>query len=85
MSTGDKRYLGDVFINQENYERQKQFFRDVIDSYQYKYGGSFDAATLQGKIPEDFATKEQGEKADRAILSPLLLGKTESVNISDSQ
>ena len=85
MSTGDKRYLGDVFINQENYERQKQFFRDVIDSYQYKYGGSFDAATLQGKIPEDFATKEQGEKADRAILSPLLLGKTEIVNISDSQ
>lgn len=85
MSDGDKRYLGDVLINAENYERQKQFFRDIIESYQWKFGGNFDAATLQEKIPEDFATKEQGEKADLAILSPLLLGKTEIANLSDSQ
>ena len=85
MSTGDKRYLGDVFINQENYERQKQFFRDIIDSYQYKYGGVFDAATLQGTVPSDYATKEQGEKADNAILSPLRIGKKEIVNIEDAQ
>lgn len=85
MSTGDKRYLGDVFINQENYERQKQFFRDVIDSYQYKYGGTFDASTLQGMVPNDFATKEQGEKADNALISPLRLGRKEIINIDDAQ
>lgn len=82
---GDKRYLGDVFINAENYERQKQFFRDIIESYQWKYGGNFDAATLQEKTPDDFATRAQGEKADLAILSPLLLGKTRIRNLSDSQ
>lgn len=85
MSNGDKRYLGDVFINAENYERQKQFFKDIIESYQWKFGGNFDAATFQEKVPEDFATKDQGEKADLAILSPLLLGKTEIANLSDSQ
>lgn len=85
MSDGNKRYLGDVFINSENYERQKQFFKDIIESYQWKYGGSFDASTLQGKVPGDFATKEQGKKADIAILSPLLLGKTEIVNSGESQ
>lgn len=82
---GDKRYLGDVLINAENYERQKQFFKDIIESYQWKFGGNFDAATLQEKTLEDFATKEQGDKADLAILSPLLLGKTEITNLSDSQ
>ena len=85
MSNEDKRYLGDVLINAENYERQKQFFRDIIESYQWKFGGNFDAATLQEMVPEDFATKEQGEKADLAILSPLLLGKTEITNLSDYQ
>lgn len=85
MSDGNKRYLGDVFINEENYERQRQFFKDVIESYQHKHGGDFDAHTLQGLEPEKFATKEQGEKADLAILSPLLLGKTEITNIANSQ
>lgn len=80
MPDGNKRYLGDVFINRENAERQRQFFRDVIDSYQYKYGGSFDAATLQGLSLEDFATREQGEKADNALMSPLLLGKQSITN-----
>lgn len=85
MSDGNKRYLGDVFINEDNYEYQKQFFKDIIESYQWKYGGNFDASTLQEKVPEDFATAEQGAKADIAILSPLLLGRTEILNLADQQ
>lgn len=85
MSDGNKRYLGDVFINEDNYEYQKQFFKDIIESYQWKYGGNFDASTLQEKVPEDFATAEQGVKADSAILSPLLLGRTEILNLVDQQ
>lgn len=85
MSDGNKRYLGDVFINEDDYEYQKQFFEDIIESYQWKYGGNFDASTLQEKVPEDFATAEQGAKADAAILSPLLLGRTEILNLVDQQ
>lgn len=85
MSDGNKRYLGDVFISEDNYEYQKQFFKDIIESYQWKYGGNFDASTLQEKVPEDFATAEQGAKADSAILSPLLLGRTEILNLVDQQ
>ena len=75
MSDGNKRYLGDVFINAENKEIQRQFFKDVIESYQFQYGGEFNSAFLQGYTPEDFATKEQGEKADSAIISPLQIGQ----------
>ena len=32
MSDGNKRYLGDVFINEDDYEYQKQFFKDIIES-----------------------------------------------------
>lgn len=85
MSNGDKRYLGDALINAENYERQKQFFRDIIESYQWKFGGNFDAATFQEKVPEDFATKDQGEKADKAILGPLCLGRKPILNEAGSQ
>lgn len=85
MSDGNKRYLGDVFINEDNYEYQKQFFKDIIESYQWKYGGNFDASTLQEKVPEDFATAEQGAKADSAILSPLCLGRKEILNLADQQ
>ena len=85
MSDGNKRYLGDVFINEDNYEYQKQFFKDTIESYQWKYGGNFDASTLQEKVPEDFATAEQGAKADSAILSPLHLGRKEILNLADQQ
>ena len=85
MSDGNKRYLGDVFINEDDYEYQKQFFEDIIESYQWKYGGNFDASTLQEKVPEDFATAEQGAKAEAAILSPLLLGRTEILNLADQQ
>lgn len=85
MSDGNKRYLGDVFINEDDYEYQKQFFKDIIESYQWKYGGNFDASTLQEKVPEDFATAEQGAKAEAAILSPLLLGRTEILNLADHQ
>ena len=66
MADGNKRYLGDVFINKENAERQRQFFKDIIESYQYKFGGTFDAATLQGMDVSEFATKEQGDKAENA-------------------
>ena len=85
MSDGNKRYLGDVFINEDDYEYQKQFFKDIIESYQWKYGGNLDASTLQEKVPEDFATAEQGAKAEAAILSPLLLGRTEILNLADQQ
>lgn len=85
MSDGNKRYLGDVFINPDNYEYQKQFFKDIIESYQWKYGGNFDASTLQGKSSSDFASIEQGNKADSAILTPLLIGKTDILNTSDPQ
>lgn len=85
MSDGNKRYLGDIFINEDNYEYQKQFFKDIIESYQWKYGGNFDASTLQEKVPEDFATAEQGAKADSAILSPLHLGRKEILNLADQQ
>lgn len=85
MSDGNKRYLGDIFINEDNYEYQKQFFKDIIESYQWKYGGNFDASTLQEKVPEDFATAEQGAKADSAILSPLYLGRKEILNLADQQ
>ena len=85
MSNGDKKYLGDVLINTENYERQKQFFRDIIESYQWKFGGNFDAATFQEKVPEDFATKDQGERADQAILGPLYLGRKRIIDEAGSQ
>lgn len=85
MADGNKRYLGDVFINEENAERQRQFFRDIIESYQYEYGGTFSAAKLQGMGPEDFATKEQGMRAENALLSPLRIGKTLISNIDDPQ
>lgn len=85
MSDGNKRYLGDVFINAENMERQKQFFKDIIESYQWKFGGSFDASTLQGFGASDFATREQGDKADRALLGPINLGQQSIVSITDPQ
>lgn len=85
MSDGNKRYLGDVFINAENKEIQKQFFKDVIESYQFQYGGEFNSAFLQGYTPEDFATKEQGEKADLAIISPLQIGQSEIINLQEPQ
>lgn len=87
MADGNKRYLGDVFINRENAEYQAQFFKDIIESYQYQYGGDFDAATLQGMVPSDFATAEQGAKADNALMAPLLIGQLANQhylrNISD--
>lgn len=85
MADGNKRYLGDVFINAENMERQKQFFKDIIESYQWKFGGSFDASTLQGFGASDFATKEQGDKADRALLGPINLGQQPIISITDRQ
>ena len=88
MSDGNKRYLGDVFINEDNYKRQKQFFKDIIESYQWKYGGNFDAATLQGLTPDSFATRAQGEKSDRALLSPIIFGgynRQQIENIVDPQ
>jgi len=85
MSDGSKRYLGDVWINKENLDRQREFFQDILESYQYKYGGDFDASTLQGKEPSDFATAEQGLLASKAIQAPLLLGKKEIANVSDPQ
>lgn len=85
MSDGNKRYLGDVFIDAENMERQKQFFKDIIESYQWKFGGSFDASTLQGFGASDFATREQGDKADRALLGPINLGQQSIVSITDPQ
>ncbi len=85
MSDGNKRYLGDVFINAENKEIQRQFFKDVIESYQFQYGGEFNSAFLQGYTPEDFATKEQGEKADSAIISPLQIGQSEIINLQEPQ
>lgn len=87
MADGNKRYLGDVFINRENAEYQAQFFKDIIESYQYQYGGDFDAATLQGMVPSDFATAEQGLKAENALMAPLLIGQLANQhylrNISD--
>lgn len=83
MADGNKRYLGDVFIDEENLERQRQFLRDVIESYQYEHG--FDATTLQGMTPSDFATREQGEKADNALLSPLLIGRSSLFNFESPQ
>lgn len=85
MTNGDKRYLGDVFINEENRDIQNQFFRDIINSYQWKFGGEFDASTLQGKTPADFATADQGELAERALLSPLCLGHTKITNKDEVQ
>ena len=85
MADGNKRYLGDVFINEENLERQERFLRDIIESYQYELGGTFDATTLQGMSPSDFATKEQGEIAENALFSPLLIGKSPLINTESSQ
>jgi len=85
MTDGNKRYLGDVWINEENLERQRAFFTDIMESYQYKYGGEFDASTLRGFTPEDFATAEQGRLADNSIQAPLLLGRKQIANVSDPQ
>lgn len=80
MADGNKRYLGDVFINEENAERQRQFLRDIVESYEYKNNGTFDASTLRGMVPEDFATREQGERAEYSLLSPLYIGKSPILN-----
>ena len=85
MSDGNKRILGDVWINQENLDRQREFFQDIIESYQDKYGGQFDASTLQGLQASDFATAEQGVLATHAIQDPLWLGKKRIENIVDRQ
>lgn len=85
MTNGNKRYLGDVWINQENLNRQRQFFQDIINSYQYKNGGSFDASTLQGFSASAFATAEQGLLANNSIQAPLILGKTNIENTDASQ
>ena len=85
MSDGNKRILGDVWINEENLNRQREFFRDIIESYQDKYGGEFDASTLQGLHASDFATAEQGIMAENAIKDPLWLGKKRIANIEDKQ
>lgn len=87
MADGNKRYLGDVFINQENYEFQDDFIRDLIESYEYRNNGEFDASTLGGFGPEYFATKEQGSKAENALQSPLLIGQLSNghylINVND--
>ncbi len=85
MSDGNKRILGDVWINQENLDRQREFFRDIIESYQDKYGGDFDASTLQGFAASDFATAEQGSLAEHAIQDPLWLGRKRIANVEDRQ
>ena len=85
MSDGNKRILGDVWINQENLDRQREFFSDIIESYQDKYGGVFDASTLQGLSASDFATAEQGALAINALQSPLRLGKASLIDIEDKQ
>lgn len=89
MSDGNKRYLGDVFINDENYEYQKQFFMDIIESYQDQYqdseGKTFNASLLQGKSADDFATTEQGALATTALQSGIKLGRTSIANVSDPQ
>lgn len=85
MSDGNKRILGDVWINEENLNRQREFFRDIIESYQDKYGGEFDASTLQGLRASDFATAEQGALAANAIQDPLWLGRKRIANIDSPQ
>jgi len=85
MMNGNKRYLGDVWINQENLERQREFFRDIIESYQDRYGGEFDASTLQGKSASDFATAEQGNMALHSIQEPLIIGRTSLMNTDSPQ
>lgn len=85
MINGNKRYLGDVWIDQENLERQREFFRDIIESYQDKYGGEFDASTLQGRSASDFATAEQGNMAVHALQEPLIIGRTNIRNTDSPQ
>lgn len=85
MSDGNKRYLGDVYINENNLERQKQLFQSIIESYQYKYGGDFDAATLQGHQASDFAPVADGILARNAIQAPLYIGKTALQNSENHQ
>lgn len=85
MSDGNKRYLGDVWIDQEKLERQREFFRDIMESYQYKNGGDFDASTLRGFTPSDFATSAQGALAENALHEPLTIGKHDILDITDPQ
>ena len=91
MINDNKRYLGDVFINAENKEIQAQFFRDIIQSYQGKLGGTFNAYSLWDeesqteKLVSDFATAEQGELADNSLQSPIRIGRKEIANIEDKQ
>ncbi len=75
MTEGNKRYLGDVVINEENYKRQREFFNDIIENWQGSRGGSFDAYGLWDrisgtvKLAEDFATAEEGALARNALQS----------------
>ena len=91
MINDNKRYLGDVFINAENKEIQAQFFRDIIESYQGKLGGTFNAYSLWDeasqteKLVSDFATAEQGLLAENSLQSPIRIGRKEIANIEDKQ
>lgn len=75
MAEGNKRYLGDVVINEENYKRQRQFFNDIIENKQGSRGGTFDAYGLWDetsgtvKKASDFATAEEGQLARSALQS----------------
>lgn len=91
MSQGNKRYLGDTFINADNRAIQEQFFRSIIDTYQGEHGGDFNALTLWDEATEtkmhtyDFATAEQGAKADKALVDPIYLGRYKLINTESVQ
>ena len=84
MSDGNKRYLGDVFLDEDNLDRQRAFFAEIIETYEFPKG-NFNASMLGGKTPDQYATSEQGAKADKALLEPLFLGKTNIENSSNYQ
>lgn len=75
MTEGNKRYLGDVVINEENYQRQREFFNDIIENWQGSRGGHFDAYGLWDerdgtvKLAADFATAEEGALARKSLQS----------------
>lgn len=84
MPDQERIYIGNVVLDESNQEMLRQWLIDIVDSLQ-GHGNGFDADTLDGFHATDFATAEQGLKADNALQSGIYIGSTAIENISDTQ
>ena len=84
MPDQERIYIGNVVLDESNQEMLRQWLIDIVNSLQ-GHGNGFDADTLDGFHATDFATAEQGLKADNALQSGIYIGSTAIENILETQ